>query len=111
MKIYEGKLTATNAPIKVGIVVARFNEFITGKLLTGALDTLKRHDVKEEDIEVAWVIAQAALETGVPVMFGIVTTDTVEQAENRAGVKAGNKGSSCAEGAIEMVNLIRSMEE
>ncbi len=156
MKIYEGKLTATSTPIKVGIVVARFNEFITGKLLTGALDTLKRHDVKEEDIEVAWVpgafeipliakkmassgkydavialgavirgetshydyvcnesskgIAQAALETGVPVMFGIVTTDTVEQAENRAGVKAGNKGSSCAEGAIEMVNLIRTMD-
>ncbi len=153
MKIYEGKLVSEG--VKVGIVVARFNEFITSKLLGGAIDGLKRENVKEEDIEVAWVpgafeipliakkmadskkydaviclgavirgatshydyvcsevskgIAQVSLNSDVPVMFGILTTDTIEQAVERAGTKAGNKGFECAQGAIEMVNLIREM--
>ena len=154
MNTFEGKIV-TEQPIKVGIVVARFNEFITSKLLGGCLDTLKRHNVKDEDIDVAWVpgafeipliakkmaeskkydavialgavirgatshfdyvcaetskgIAPASLESGVPVMFGVLTTDTIDQAIDRAGTKSGNKGSDCAEGAIEMVNLIRNM--
>ena len=153
MKTFEGKLVSSN--IKVGIVVARFNEFITSKLLSGAMDGLLRHNVKEEDIQVAWVpgafeipliaskmaksgkydtviclgavirgstshydyvcnevskgIAAVSLETGIPVMFGVLTTENIEQAIERAGSKAGNKGSECAEGAIEMVNLIREM--
>ncbi len=153
MKVYEGKLVSEN--IKIGIVVARFNEFITSKLLGGAIDGLKRENVKEEDIEVAWVpgafeipliakkmvdskkydaviclgavirgatshydyvcaevskgIAQVTLNAGVPVMFGVLTTDTIEQAVERAGTKAGNKGFECAQGAIEMVNLIREI--
>ena len=153
MNTYEGNLVAND--IKVGIVVARFNEFITSKLLSGALDNLKRENVSEEDIEVAWVpgafeipliaskmakskkydaiiclgavirgstshydyvcsevskgIAQSGLSTETPVMFGILTTDTIEQAIERAGTKAGNKGSECAQGAIEMVNLIRTL--
>lgn len=153
MKIYEGKLSAEG--IKVGIVVARFNEFITSKLLSGALDCLKRENVSEDDIEVAWVpgafeipliaskmassgrydaviclgavirgntshydyvcsevskgIAQVGLAAGIPVMFGVLTTDNIEQAIERAGSKAGNKGSECAHGAIEMVNLMREM--
>lgn len=154
MKIYEGKLVSED--IKVGIVAARFNEFITSKLLGGAVDGLKRHDVKEEDIEVAWVpgafeipliaskmaksgkydaviclgavirgatshydyvcsevskgIANVSLNSDFPVLFGVLTTDTIEQAIERAGTKAGNKGFECAEGAIEMVNLIREIE-
>ena len=154
MKVYEGKLVSKK--IKVGIVAARFNEFITSKLLSGALDTLTRHDVKDEDIEIAWVpgafeipmaaskmansgkydaviclgavirgntthydyvcnevskgIAQVSLASGIPVMFGVVTTENIEQAIERAGTKAGNKGSDCAQGAIEMVNLLREME-
>ena len=154
MKMYEGKLVSEG--IKIGIVAARFNEFITSKLLSGALDSLKRENVKEEDIEVAWVpgafeipliaskmaksdkydaviclgalirgstshydyvcsevskgIAQISLSEGKPVMFGVLTTDTIEQAIERAGTKAGNKGAECAQGAIEMVNLIRSIE-
>ena len=154
MKIYEGKLVSED--IKVGIVAARFNEFITSKLLGGAVDGLKRHDVKEEDIEVAWVpgafeipliaskmaksgkygaviclgavirgatshydyvcsevskgIANVSLNSDIPVLFGVLTTDTIEQAIERAGTKAGNKGFECAEGAIEMVNLIREIE-
>ncbi len=153
MKIYEGKLVSEG--VKVGIVVARFNEFITSKLLGGAIDGLKRENVKEDDIEVAWVpgafeipliarkmaesgkydavialgavirgatshydyvcsevskgIAQVSMNAGVPVMFGVLTTDTIEQAVERAGTKAGNKGFECAQGAIEMVNLIREM--
>ena len=153
MKTFEGKLVSSG--IKVGIVVARFNEFITSKLLSGAMDGLLRHNVQEEDIHVAWVpgafeipliaskmaksgkydaviclgavirgstshydyvcnevskgIAAVSLETGVPVMFGVLTTENIEQAIERAGSKAGNKGSECAEGAIEMVNLIREM--
>ena len=154
MKVYEGKLVSKK--IKVGIVAARFNEFITSKLLSGDLDTLTRHDVKDEDIEIAWVpgafeiplaaskmansgkydaviclgavirgntthydyvcnevskgIAQVSLASGIPVMFGVVTTENIEQAIERAGTKAGNKGSDCAQGAIEMVNLLREME-
>ena len=155
MKTLEGKLVAKG--IRVGIVAARFNEFITSKLLSGALDGLVRHDVQEEDIHVAWVpgafeipliaskmaksgkydaviclgavirgstshydyvcnevskgIAAVGLDSGIPVLFGVLTTENIEQAIERAGTKAGNKGFACAEGAIEMVNLIRSMEE
>ena len=155
MKILEGKLV-DGGSMKVAIVVARFNEFITSKLLGGALDTLARHGVKDDDISVAWVpgafeiplisekmaesgkydavialgsvirgstshydlvcneaakgIAQVQMKTGVPVLFGIITTENIEQAIERAGSKAGNKGSECAESAIEMVNLIRQIE-
>ncbi len=154
MGIYEGKVVAEG--IKVGIVVARFNEFITSKLLGGAMDGLVRHGMNEDDVDVAWVpgafeipliakkmansgkydavialgavirgstshydyvcnevskgVAAASMESGVPVMFGIVTTENIEQAIERAGTKAGNKGYDCALGAIEMVNLIRGME-
>lgn len=154
MREFEGKLVSKN--IRVGIVAARFNECITAKLLGGAMDGLLRHDVKEEDIYVAWVpgafeipliaskmaksgkydvviclgavirgstshydyvcnevskgIASISLETGIPVMFGVLTTDNIEQAIERAGTKAGNKGYDCAVGAIEMVNLIHEIE-
>ena len=154
MNKFEGKLVSKD--IKVGIVAARFNVFITNKLLGGAEDALLRHDVKPEDISVAWVpgafeipliaskmaksgkydaviclgavirgstshydyvcnevskgIASVSLETGVPVMFGVLTTENIEQAIERAGTKAGNKGFECAVGAIEMVNLIREIE-
>ena len=155
MKTFEGKLVSED--IKVGIIVARFNEFITSKLLGGALDTLTRHEVKEENIQVAWVpgafeipliaskmaesgkydaviclgavirgstshydyvcnevskgIASVSLKSGIPVMFGVLTTENIEQAIERAGSKAGNKGSECAQGAIEMVNLIREIQK
>ncbi|HEX7713012.1 MAG TPA: 6,7-dimethyl-8-ribityllumazine synthase [Bacillota bacterium] len=155
MNIFEGKLVSKE--IRVGIVAARFNEFITSKLLSGTLDGLKRHDVSEDNIDVAWVpgafeipliaskmaksgkydaviclgavirgstshydyvcnevskgIAQTALTSGVPVMFGVLTTENVEQAIERAGTKAGNKGFDCAESAIEMVNLIHTIEK
>ena len=155
MKVYEGKLVSKE--IKVGIVCARFNEFIVSKLLGGALDGLKRHDVKEENIEIAWCpgafeipliaqkmaksgkynaviclgavirgttshydyvcaevskgIASVSLAADIPVMFGILTTDNIEQAIERAGTKAGNKGYDCAVGAIEMVNLIGEIEK
>lgn len=154
MKTFEGKLVSKD--IKIGIVVARFNEFITSKLLGGALDGLRRHDVQEKDVSVAWVpgafeipliaskmaksgkydgviclgavirgstshydyvcnevskgIAAISLESGIPVMFGVLTTENIEQAIERAGSKARNKGYDCAVGAIEMVNLIREME-
>ena len=154
MKIYEGKLIAEG--IRVGIVAARFNEFIVSKLLSGCEDGLLRHGVRPDDIAVAWVpgafeiplavakmagsgkydavialgavirgstshydyvcsevskgVASTALSTGVPVLFGVLTTDTIEQAIERAGTKAGNKGAECAQGAIEMVNLFRAME-
>lgn len=154
MKTFEGKLVSRG--IRIGIVAARFNEFITAKLLEGALDGLRRHDVREEDIHVAWVpgafeipliaskmansgkydaviclgavirgstshydyvcnevskgIAAVSLASGVPVMFGVLTTENIEQAIERAGTKAGNKGYDCAAGAIEMVNLIREIE-
>ena len=155
MRVLEGKLI-DGGSIRVAIVVARFNEFITSKLLGGALDTLSRHGVKDEDVSVAWVpgafeipliagklaesgkydavialgavirgstshydyvcnevskgVAAASMESGVPVMFGVVTTENIEQAIERAGTKAGNKGYDCALGAIEMVNLIRSLD-
>ena len=153
MKIYEGKLVSEG--IRVGIVAARFNEFIVFKLLSGCEDGLLRHGVRSEDIAVAWVpgafeiplaaqtmaksgkydavitlgavirgatshydyvcaevskgVANVSLNTGVPVLFGVLTTDTIEQAIERAGTKAGNKGAECAQGAIEMVNLLRGM--
>jgi 6,7-dimethyl-8-ribityllumazine synthase len=152
MRVLEGNLVGTG--LKIGIVVARFNEFITSKLLSGALDALNRHGVNENDIEVAWVpgafeipliakkmadsgkydaiitlgtvirgatphfdyvcneaakgLSQAALSSGKPVIFGILTTDTIEQAVERAGTKAGNKGWEAAVSAIEMANLMRS---
>ena len=99
MNVIEGKMTQDG--IKVGIVVARFNEFITSKLLGGAKDGLVRHDVPEENIDVAWV--PGAFE------FGVVTTENIEQAIERAGTKAGNKGYDCALGAIEMINLVRQI--
>ena len=154
IKTYEGKLVSEN--IRIGIAAARFNEFITSRLLAGAIDGLRRENVKENDIEVAWVpgafeipliaskmakskrydaiiclgavirgstshydyvcsevskgIAHVSLASDIPVMFGVLTTDTIEQAIERAGTKAGNKGFECAQGAIEMVNLIRSMD-
>ncbi len=154
MKTYEGNLISNN--IKVGIIVARFNEFITSKLLSGAMDGLIRHNVSEDDVHVAWVpgafeipliaskmaksgkydaviclgavirgntshydyvcnevskgVATVSLSSDIPVMFGVVTTENIEQAIERAGTKAGNKGYDCALGAIEMVNLIREID-
>lgn len=154
MKIFEGKLTAEN--IRIGIVAARFNEFIVSRLLSGCEDTLLRQGIQEDDIHTAWVpgafeipliaskmagsgrydavialgavirgstshydyvcsevskgIANVVLTSGIPVLFGVLTTDTIEQAIERAGTKAGNKGAECAQGAIEMVNLIRGLE-
>ncbi len=154
MKTFEGKFVSKD--IKIGIVAARFNEFITSKLLGGALDGLKRHDVSDDNIDVAWVpgafeipliaskmakskkydaviclgavirgstthydyvcsevskgIAHVSFDSDIPVMFGVLTTENIEQAIERAGTKAGNKGFDCAVGAIEMVNLIREIE-
>ncbi len=153
VKYLEGKVVSKD--IKVAIVGARFNEFITSKLIGGAVDALVRHDVNEDDITVAWVpgafeiplvaqkmaesgnydavicvgavirgatshydivcnevakgIAHVSLDQGIPVMNGVLTTDTIEQAIERAGTKAGNKGFECGTGAIEMVNLIRQI--
>ena len=155
MKILEGKMVAGKGSMKVGIVAARFNEFIVSKLIGGARDGLLRHDVSEDDIDLAWVpgafeipvvakkmaeskkydaisclggvirgstshcdcvcaevskgVAQVSMTAGIPVMFGILTTDTIEQAIERAGTKAGNKGYECALGAIEMVNLLKEI--
>lgn len=149
----EGKLDASG--LKFGIVVARFNEFITGKLLEGALDCLRRQNASEDEITVAWVpgsfeiplaakkmaasgkydavicigavirggtahfdyvagecakgIAMAALETGVPVIFGVITTDTIEQAIERAGTRLPNRGFEAAMTAIEMANVLRQL--
>ncbi|BBU40073.1 6,7-dimethyl-8-ribityllumazine synthase [Aeribacillus pallidus] len=151
----EGHLVGKD--LKIGIVVSRFNEFITSKLLSGAIDALIRHGVSESDIDVAWVpgafeiplvskklaeskkydavialgtvirgstthydyvcneaakgIANASLQTGVPVIFGVVTTENIEQAIERAGTKAGNKGWDAALSAIEMANLIKSLAQ
>ncbi len=153
--IYEGKLYS-NAEDKFCIVISRFNNFIGEKLLNGALDTFKRLNVKEENIDVIWVpgafeiplatnylaksnkysaivtlgaiikgatdhydyvcaelskgIASVSMNTGVPVLFGVLTTDNIEQAIERAGTKAGNKGSECAQAAIEMANLIKNIK-
>ena len=155
MKTFEGKLVSEG--IRVGIVAARFNDFIVSKLVGGCEDTLLRHGVRPEDISLAWVpgafeiplivskmaksrkydavialgavirgstshydyvcsevskgVAAVAMNSDIPVMFGVLTTDTIEQAIERAGSKAGNKGAECAQGAIEMVNLLRTMEQ
>jgi len=154
-KSYEGSLLGKG--LKFGLVVSRFNEFFTGKLLAGAQDALLRHGVNETDIEVAWTpgafeiplvaqrmahskkydaiicmaavirggtphweyiaseatkgIARVSLETGVPVINSIITTETIEQAVERAGSKAGNKGFDAAVSAIETVNLLKSMSQ
>jgi 6,7-dimethyl-8-ribityllumazine synthase len=153
-KSYEGKLLGDG--LKFGIVVSRFNDFVTGRLLDGAQDTLSRHGVKEQDIEIAWTpgsfeiplvakkmaesgrydavvclgavirggtphfdyiaaevskgIAKVSLDTGLPVILGVITADTLEQAIERAGMKAGNYGSQAAAHAIEMANLARAIE-
>jgi len=150
---YSGQLLG--AGLRFGIVIARFNEFITSHLLGGARDALLRHGVKEDDIDVAWTpgafeiptvakvmaqsgrysaviclgavirgatphfdyiaaevskgIASVSMETGVPVLFGVITADTIEQAIERAGTKAGNKGFEAAVGAIEMANVMRQL--
>lgn len=149
MKTIEGKLVARD--YRFGIIVSRFNDFISGHLLNGALDCFKRHEVKEESIDIIWVpgsfeiplaamkaakskrydaviclgavirgstphfdyvaaevskgIANVGLDTGVPVIFGVITSDTLEQAIERAGSKAGNKGWQAALSAIEMADL------
>lgn len=153
-KKYEGKLIGQG--LKFGVVVGRFNEFITNKLLSGCLDALSRHGTAEADIDIAWVpggfeiplaaqrmaesrrynaviclgtiirggtphfdyvasetakgIAQISLKTGVPAIFGIITSDNIEQAIERAGTKAGNKGWDAAVTALEMANLLNSMD-
>ena len=123
MNTLEGKLVSEG--IKVGIVAARFNEFITSKLIGGAMAESGKYDAviclgavirgatSHYDLvcnEAAKGVAQVGLKTGVPVLFGVVTTDTIEQAIERAGTKAGNKGFDCATSAIEMVNLIKTIE-
>ena len=153
MKVIEGKLNAKG--LKFGIVVGRFNEFISSKLLGGAMDALKRHDADDENIEMAWApgsfeipliaqkmaksskydaiiclgavirgatphfdfvaaevskgIANAMLQTEVPIIYGVLTTDSIEQAIERSGTKAGNKGFDAAMAAIEMGNLLKDM--
>jgi len=155
VQIFEGNLIGHG--LRVGIVVARFNEFITSKLLSGALDALKRHGVDESSVDVAWVpgafeipfaakvmaksgkydavialgavirgstphfdyvssevakgIANLSLTADTPTIFGVLTTDTIEQAIERAGTKAGNKGWEAAASAIEMANLAKTMKE
>lgn len=152
-RVIEGKLDASG--LRFGIVVSRFNEFITGKLLEGALDGLRRHNAEDDNIEVAWVpgsfeiplaakkmaecgrydavicvgavirgstthfdfvageaakgIALAGMQTGVPVIFGVITTETIEQAIERAGTKLSNRGFEAAATAIEMVNVLRQI--
>ena len=151
--LFEGMLQGKG--LKFGVVVSRFNEFFSGKLLEGAQDALLRHGVSEDDIEIAWTpgsfeipliaqkmaqtkkydaiiclgavirggtphfdyiasevtkgIAQVSLGTGVPVVYGVITTDTLEQAVERSGTKAGNKGFDAAVSAIEMANLVKSI--
>ncbi len=154
MKQYHGALVAP-ADAKFAVIASRFNEFITGKLLDGCIDSLDRHGVDDDNIEVFWCpgsweqpvlarrladtglyaaviclgavirggtdhyqyiasevskgIAQAAIETGVPCLFGVLTCDTIEQAIERAGTKAGNKGADAAAAALEMVNLFSQL--
>ena len=154
MKVYEGKLNAEG--LKFGIVVGRFNEFIVSKLLSGALDCLKRHGAEEDNIDITWVpgafeipmiskkmafsqkydaviclgavirgstphfdyvssevskgIANVSLESNIPVIFSVLTTDNIEQAIERAGTKSRNKGYDGAMAAIEMANLIKELE-
>lgn len=155
MKIIEGNVTAQSTSTKIAIVSSRFNDFIVQRLVEGAVDALKRHNVADENITIAKVpgafeipvaakrlaeskkfdaviclgavirgstthydyvcnevskgIAQVSLATGVPVMFGVLTTENIEQAIERSGSKAGNKGSDCALGALEMINLLGQM--
>lgn len=155
MNVFEGKVVASGK-VRIGIVCARFNEFITGKLLSGAQDALLRHGVEDDNIDLAWVpgafeipvvckkmaesgkydailalgavikgstdhynyvcnevskgVAQVELQTGVPVMFGVLTTDNIQQAIERAGTKAGNKGYDVACSAIEMINLYKELK-
>ena len=154
MKVYEGSFRADG--LRFGIVIGRFNEFISSKLLSGALDALRRHGASDDAIDIAWVpgafeiplvaqkmaqsenddaviclgtvirgatphfdfvanevakgVAQLGLKTSVPVIFGVLTTDTIEQAVERAGTKSGNKGFDAAVSAIEMANLLRNLE-
>ena len=153
MRTFEGKFDGRN--VKIAIVAGRFNEFITSKLIGGALDVLKRNDVSEENIDIAWVpgafeiplitkklantgkydaiialgavikgstphfdyvcaevskgVAQISLQTDLPVIFGVLTTNNIEEAIERAGTKAGNKGADAAFSAIEMINLIKEI--
>ena len=153
MRTLEGKFNGKG--LKIGIVAGRFNEFITSKLVAGAVDVLKRNDVNDDDIDVAWVpgafeiplitkkmaeskkydailalgavikgatphfdyvcaevskgVAQISLHTGLPVMFGVLTTNNSEEAIERAGTKAGNKGADAAFGALEMIDLIKNI--
>lgn len=153
-KMYEGQLVSEG--LTYGVVVGRFNEFITGKLLNGALDALKRHGAADGEVEIAWVpgafeiplvaqkmaesgrydavitlgavirgstphfdyvcnevskgVAAVGLKTGVPTVFGVLTTDSIEQAIERAGTKAGNKGWDAATTAIEMANLLKQFK-
>jgi len=155
VKKIEGNFEAKG--LKIAIVISRFNEFISSKLLEGALDGLRRHGIKEDDVRVIWVpgsfeipfaakkiaikkqddaiialgavirgatghyeyvasemakgIASASMESGVPVIFGVLTTDTIEQAVERAGTKQGNKGFDAALAAIEMANLYKAMDK
>ncbi len=149
----EGKLNADG--LKFGIVVSRFNEFITGKLLDGALDALRRHGADDKKVSIVWVpgsyeipfaakklvgksfdavicigalirgstphfdylaaevakgVAQVGMDSGVPVIFGVLTCDSIEQAIERAGTKAGNKGADAAVAAIEMANLLKTID-
>lgn len=153
MHTFQGKLTAQG--LRFGIVVSRFNEFITSRLLAGALDALERHGAEPEGIHVAWVpgafeiplvaqrlaqrgydaviclgavirgatphfeyvaaevtkgIAQVSLATGIPIIYGLITADNLEQAIERAGTKAGNKGFEAAMAAIEMANLLKQLD-
>ena len=153
MRTFEGKFDGRN--VKIAIVAGRFNEFITSKLVGGALDVLKRNDVSEENIDIAWVpgafeipliakklantqkydaimtlgavikgstphfdyvcaevskgVAQISLQSELPVIFGVLTTNNIEEAIERAGTKAGNKGADAAFSAIEMINLIKEI--
>ena len=153
MRTFEGKFDGRN--VKIAIVAGRFNEFITSKLIGGALDVLKRNDVSQENIDIAWVpgafeipliakklantqkydaiitlgavikgstphfdyvcaevskgVAQISLQSELPVIFGVLTTNNIEEAIERAGTKAGNKGADAAFSAIEMINLIKEI--
>ena len=153
MRTLEGKFNGKG--LRIGIVAGRFNEFITSKLVGGAVDVLKRNDVNDEDIDIAWVpgafeiplitkkmaeskkydailtlgavikgatphfdyvcaevskgVAQISLQTGLPVLFGVLTTNNIEEAIERAGTKAGNKGADVAFGALEMIDLIKNI--
>lgn len=156
MKEIEGRIIPDSQNVKIGIVASRFNDFIVGRLIDGALDGLKRHDIKDENItlvkvpgafeipvaakkmamsrkydaviclgsvirgstshydyvcnEVSKGIAQVSLDSGIPVMFGVLTTENIEQAIERSGSKAGNKGTECALGAIEMINVLKNLD-